>query len=73
MGSKRSKKRVRKPNLPQETYLAVKEKGAASVASDGKQVGFNPDYSYVIKDLKRIAVLAGFFISLLIFLSFYLR
>jgi hypothetical protein len=34
---------------------------------------FNPDYTYVIKDLKRIGVLAGSFISLLIILSFFLR
>lgn len=31
---------------------------------------FNPDYSDVKKDLKRIAMLAGFFISVLIILSF---
>jgi hypothetical protein len=31
---------------------------------------FNPDYSDVKKDLKRIGLLAGFFISVLIILSF---
>lgn len=31
---------------------------------------FNPDYSYVVKDLKRIGVLAGTFFALLIALSF---
>ena len=31
---------------------------------------FNPDYSYVIKDLKRIGTLAGIFITVLIVLSF---
>lgn len=35
--------------------------------------GFNPDYSYVFKDLRRIAVLAGGLIALLIVLSFFLR
>ncbi|MEJ2552326.1 MAG: hypothetical protein P8Z42_09940 [Anaerolineales bacterium] len=73
MSSKKSKKRARKPNLPQEAYLAAKENEAASRGPESKQIGFNPDYSYVIKDLKRIAVLAGFFICLLVFLSFYLR
>lgn len=34
--------------------------------------GFNPDYSDVIKDLKRIAILAGIFITLLIVLSFFI-
>ncbi len=34
---------------------------------------FNPDYSAVKKDLKRIGTLAGFFILVLIALSFLLR
>jgi len=34
---------------------------------------FNPDYSHVIKDLRRIGTLAGTFILLLIALSFFLR
>ena len=34
---------------------------------------FNPDYSYVIKDLKFIGILAVTFTSLLIVLSFFLR
>jgi hypothetical protein len=34
---------------------------------------FNPDYSYVVKDLKRIGSLALFFLGVLIVLSFILR
>jgi hypothetical protein len=34
---------------------------------------FNPDYSMVKKDLKRIGVLAGFFITVLVVLSFILK
>jgi hypothetical protein len=34
---------------------------------------FNPDYTHVKNDLKRIAVLAGTFITILIVLSFFLR
>ena len=34
---------------------------------------FNPDYSYVAKDLKRIGLLAGSFFTILIVLSFFLR
>jgi len=34
---------------------------------------FNPDYSYVVKDLKRIGILAGSFFAILIALSFFLR
>lgn len=35
-------------------------------------VEFNPDYTYVIKDLKRIGALAGTFFVILIALSFIL-
>lgn len=34
---------------------------------------FNPDYSMVRKDLKRIGILAGFFITVLVVLSFILK
>lgn len=34
---------------------------------------FNPDYTMVKKDLKRIGTLAGFFIVLLVALSFILK
>lgn len=34
---------------------------------------FNPDYSYVIRDLRRIGVLAGGFLVILIALSFFLN
>ena len=34
---------------------------------------FNPDYSYVVKDLKRIGTLAGVFFVILIALSFFIK
>ena len=34
---------------------------------------FNPDYSMIKKDLVRIGVLAGFFITVLVVLSFILK
>ena len=36
----------------------------------GKSDEFNPDYSNVIKDLKRIGMLAGIFFAVLVGLSF---
>lgn len=36
-------------------------------------VEFNPDYTDVKTDLKRIGILAGSFITLLVALSFFLR
>jgi hypothetical protein len=37
------------------------------------QTEFNPDYSAVKKDLRTIGSLAGFFVLLLVVLSFFLR
>ena len=37
------------------------------------QAEFNPDYSIIKRDLKRIGMLAGFFIAVLVGLSFYLN
>lgn len=34
---------------------------------------FNPDYTYVVKDLKRIGMLAGTFFVVLIVLSFIIK
>lgn len=34
---------------------------------------FNPDYGYVIKDLRKIGILAGSFFVILVALSFILR
>lgn len=49
----------------------------SSVSANGKSRStygeFNPDYTPVIKDLKRIAMLAGSFFVILILLSFFLR
>ena len=39
----------------------------------GRPSGFNPDYQYVIKDLRRVGILAGSFIIVLVALAIYLR
>ena len=44
-----------------------------SMASSPTRTEFNPDYTYVKRDLRRIGTLAGFFITVLIVLSFFLR
>ena len=44
-----------------------------SMASPSSRTEFNPDYTHVKKDLTRIGTLAGFFIVLLVALSFFLR
>ena len=45
--------------------------GSASISA--APVEFNPDYSDVKKDLARIGTLAGFFIIVLVALSFFLK
>ncbi|HKI54310.1 MAG TPA: hypothetical protein VJ987_09305 [Anaerolineales bacterium] len=46
---------------------------SVSVASARSLEEFNPDYTHVKKDLARIGTLAGFFIVVLIVLSFILK
>ncbi|MCB0100498.1 MAG: hypothetical protein H6635_14010 [Anaerolineales bacterium] len=44
-----------------------------SVSNQPQKYEFNPDYSLIKKDLTRIGVLAGFFIAILVALSFVLK
>lgn len=56
--------------------MAKKIKRTTSVSvspASGSRTEFNPDYSDVKKDLTRIGSLAGFFIVVLVVLSFFLR
>ncbi len=46
---------------------------AVSVSNQPQKVEFNPDYSMIKKDLARIGVLAVFFITVLVVLSFILK
>jgi hypothetical protein len=39
----------------------------------GRPSGFNPDYHYVIKDLRRVGILAGSFIIVLVALAIFLH
>ncbi len=63
--SKKSKRQYRRESLSAAAGLPASP--AAPRPSD-----FNPDYTYVIHDLRRIAVLAGSFLAILIILSFIL-
>jgi len=65
--AKKTKKQVRKSSSTLNPVLIPVE-AARSVEKD-----FNPDYSPVIKDLKRIGILAGTFFMILIALSFVIR
>jgi hypothetical protein len=66
-----SRKRKRQSRiLPSHDYQS-----SASTSTAKRMLGreFNPDYSYVIKDLRRIGILAGTFFMILVMLSFFLR
>ena len=65
--SKKSKRQVRKE--PSQAVAAP----VTPSANVSKQPSFNPDYSYVAKDLRRIGILASSFVLILVVLSFFLR
>jgi hypothetical protein len=71
--SKKNKRQSRAGNSaatsPQPSGTTSNRAVSASPGSEP----FNPDYSYVRKDLRRIGILAGVFLSILVFLSFFLR
>jgi len=50
-----------------------RQMASVSVTSSSTRTEFNPDYTHVKKDLTRIGTLAGFFVVVLIALSFILR
>ena len=66
--SKKRKRQVR-------TEAASQSAAAPSLSGTTRswRDDFNPDYTYVIKDLRRIGTLAGTFLAILIVLSFFLR
>jgi hypothetical protein len=67
--AKKTKRRVSTRTPQVEPAEKTKTKTSARPSSSE----FNPDYSYVIKDLKRIGTLAGSFFVILIVLSIFLR
>jgi hypothetical protein len=63
-----SKKRKRKTQTETE-----KNQSSSSVSKSSprnRPDAFDPDYSYVKKDLRTIGILAGIFITILVVLSF---
>jgi hypothetical protein len=64
--SKKRKRQVRK-----ESPVVEQAPVTFSTTRTMKE-SFNPDYTYVIKDLRRIGILAGSFIAIYIILSFFI-
>jgi hypothetical protein len=53
--------------------MAKNRRTSVSVTSSAKGTEFNPDYSIIKRDLGRIGTLAGFFVVVLIVLSFIIK
>ncbi len=70
--SKKYKRQVRK-DITAPAAASASTTGAAARTPGANLPVFNPDYTYVLKDLRRIGVLAGSFIAILVILSFILR
>jgi hypothetical protein len=75
--SKKTKRSSRSSSArPGESTAAVSSgqmPPSVSVSPRSSEKAFNPDYSDVIKDLKRIGTLAGTFFVIMIILSFFLK
>ncbi len=65
-------KKVKKRSISSGTTAAVTTISTPRNRQAGSSE-FNPDYSYVKKDLTRIGILAGSFFIVLVVLSFFLR
>jgi hypothetical protein len=65
--AKKSKRPIRR-----ETRLVI-EKSAPDALVANRPTGFNPDYHIVVRDIRRVGVLAGSFILILVILSFFLH
>lgn len=71
--SKKYKRQVQKTTASTVSSAPASVSVADIAPARSNDRDFNPDYSYVKKDLKRIATLAGTFFAILIILSFILN
>ncbi len=78
MSTKKKSKKLRRPNVAGAVAVQARG-GGVEVAAEpraGRAEGPRAptfDYTYVIRDLKRIGVLAGSFITILVVLSFIIK
>ena len=79
--AKKAKRKVAQVKLTDSASAEVKNQDAETTTTRSSfsrrtaaaPAEFNPDYSYVVNDLKRIGILAGSFFVLLIILSFIIK
>lgn len=74
--SKKTKRQARNTASTAATAAPKSNNQPVTFASAGTRVydrEFNPDYTLVVKDLKRVGILASSFVAILVILSFFLR
>lgn len=69
----RKYKRSQKVQGEARTQQASESRQGTTPAFVRRADEFNPDYSHIIRDLKRIGILAGSFFVILVALSFFLN
>jgi hypothetical protein len=65
--AKKSRRQIRRDVNPGT------EKSLTDAVAGNRPTGFNPDYHFVIRDIRRVGILAGSFIVILVALSFFLH
>jgi len=68
-----SKKNKRQTRRSPSSVVSSTATPAVESTTRSSDRDFNPDYSYVVKDLRRIGILAGTFFAILVALSFILK
>ena len=68
-----NKKRNVSATVAATAPTAANKTAAASTTRSTYTQEFNPDYSIVVNDLRRIGIMAGGFLVILVVLSFFLR
>lgn len=73
--AKKSRKRGSRQNVSRRKMQSKSElaKIKENRPLPGISKGFNPDYQYVFQDLKRIGIIAGTMVTILIALAIFLR
>ncbi len=59
--------------MPRKNRRQVSKSAAFMPGASPRPTEFNPDYTYIRRDLRRIGTLAGTFFVILVVLSFFLR
>jgi hypothetical protein len=65
--AKKTKRTIRREVKP------VIEKSVSDALVGNRPSGFNPDYHVVIRDIRRVGILAGSFIVILVAMAFFLH